>query len=119
MREVMYDQSSVLIVGILFVSLIGAIEAGYRVGRTAQAHASESSTAHINAIQAAVLGILALLLGFTFSLSLQRFESRSESSMKRTRSALPICVPNCCHPRCVTRSGSHCVITWICASRRV
>jgi hypothetical protein len=79
MREVMYDQSSVLIVWILFVSLIGVIEAGYRVGHRAQAHASESSTAHINAIQAAVLGILALLLGFTFSLSLQRFESRSEA----------------------------------------
>ena len=79
MREVMYDHSSFLIAGILFVSMVLAIEVGYRIGRRTQAGASEPSKAQINAVQASLLGILALLLGFTFSLSLQRYDSRSKA----------------------------------------
>lgn len=73
----MYDLNSALIAGILFVSMVLAVELGYRIGRIRERSASESSKAHINAVQASLLGVLALLLGFTFSLSLQRFDSRS------------------------------------------
>ena len=79
MKEVMYDQSSLLIAGILFSSIVAAIELGYRAGRRTQVLASESSRDHVNAIQASLLGVLALLLGFTFSLSLQRYDNRSEA----------------------------------------
>ena len=79
MNELMYDQSSVLIASVLFASMVIAVELGYRIGRSAQASATESSRAQINAVQASLLGVLALLLGFTFSLSLQRFDSRSEA----------------------------------------
>ena len=79
MREVMYNQNSILIAAILFASLVLAIELGYRIGCKARASASEASRSHVNAIQASLLGILALLLGFTFSLSLQRYDSRSEA----------------------------------------
>ena len=79
MREFMYDLNSVWIAGILFVSMVVAVEAGYRIGLRTRAAASDSSKAHISAVQASLLGILALLLGFTFSLSLQRFNSRSEA----------------------------------------
>jgi hypothetical protein len=79
MKEVMYDQSSLLIAGILFFSIVAAIELGHRIGRRARVLASESSRDHVNAIQASLLGVLALLLGFTFSLSLQRYDSRSEA----------------------------------------
>ena len=75
----MYNYSSVLIVAILFLFLVLAIEAGYRIGRRTQSLINESTKTQINAIQASLLGILALLLGFTFSLSLQRFDSRSEA----------------------------------------
>lgn len=77
MREVMYDQSSVMIAGILFVSMALAIEFGYRIGCRKRAQADEAYEAQINTIQASLLGVLALLLGFTFSLSLQRYDSRS------------------------------------------
>ena len=77
----MYAQSSVLIVGILLASMLFAIEAGYRIGRRTQSLTSEPSKAQINAVQASLLGILALLLAFTFSLSLQRFDSRSEAEV--------------------------------------
>jgi hypothetical protein len=76
----MYDISSALIAAVLFVSMILAIEAGYRVGRRTKLPAGvgrDDFKTHINMIAASLLGILALLLGFTFSLSLQRFDSRS------------------------------------------
>lgn len=75
----MYGQSSFLIAGVLFVSMLIAIEIGYRIGRRGEHRASESSRNHVNVIQASLLGVLALLIGFTFSLSLQRYDSRSEA----------------------------------------
>jgi hypothetical protein len=41
--------------------------------------ANEAFKSHVNTIAASLVGILALLLGFTFSLSLHRFDSRSEA----------------------------------------
>lgn len=79
MSEVLYGIDSLLIAAMLFVSMAGAIELGYRAGRLRNPSASVASREHVNAIQGAVLGVLALLLGFTFSLSLQRFDSRSEA----------------------------------------
>lgn len=77
MGEIMYGQNSVLIIGVLFISLVLAMEAGYRLGCKAYTSATEAATAHINAIQGSMLGVLALLLGFTFSLSLQRYDNRN------------------------------------------
>lgn len=77
MREVMYDINSVVIAAVLFASMAIAIEVGYHLGRKIEVRASESSKAHVTGIQASLLGVLALLLGFTFSISLQRFDNRS------------------------------------------
>ncbi|MBX3058937.1 MAG: hypothetical protein KF770_20925 [Anaerolineae bacterium] len=73
----MYNQSSIFIVAILFITLVLAMEVGYRLGRKVQSRTEEESKSHVNAIQASLLGVLALMLGFTFSLSLQRYDSRS------------------------------------------
>jgi hypothetical protein len=75
----MYDHSSVLIVGILFFVLVAATEAGFRLGFRYSGSTMEATKGQIHAIQASLLGVLALLLGFTFSLALQRFDSRSEA----------------------------------------
>lgn len=74
----MYDHSSVLIVTLLLVSLMAAIEVGYRIGGAAEhVRKNGAATTQINTIQGSLLGILALLLGFTFSLALQRYDARS------------------------------------------
>ncbi len=73
----MYSQNSILLAGILLASSLVAIEIGYRVGRKRKALANGDMGTHIGAIQSALLGLLALLLGFTFSLALQRHDSRS------------------------------------------
>ncbi|MEN6374439.1 MAG: hypothetical protein ABFD75_06600 [Smithella sp.] len=75
----MYGLNSLLIAGVLFVSMAVAMEAGYRIGHVRQRSASDAARSHVNAIQASLLGVLALLLGFTFSLALQRFDKRSEA----------------------------------------
>lgn len=79
MNELMYDFNSGLIALALLVTMVGAIEAGYRIGFRHKDGASDAARDHVYAIQASILGILALLLGFTFSLSLQRYDNRSEA----------------------------------------
>lgn len=75
----MYNHSSILIVGVLFVVLVAATELGYRLGLRFATSTADGTKSQINTIQGSLLGVLALLLGFTFSLSLQRFDSRSEA----------------------------------------
>jgi hypothetical protein len=79
MNEFLYDINSALISLALLASMAVAIETGYRIGRKYQASASAAAKSHINAIQGSIIGILALVLGFTFSLALQRFDSRSQA----------------------------------------
>jgi hypothetical protein len=78
MREIMYSQSSVLIVSGLFICMLLAMEIGFRSGRRKQASATEAIT-QANAVLASMLGLLALLLAFTFSAALQRYEDRSQT----------------------------------------
>jgi len=73
----MYNHNSFLIVGILCIVLLVAIEVGFRLGMRHGRDANDAAKSQVNTIQASLLGVLALLLGFTFSLSLQRFDSRS------------------------------------------
>lgn len=78
-RELMYGIDAWLIAGLLLVTMLVAIEGGYRFGRAHEREEPPTAKAHVNAIQASLLGILALLLGFTFSSSLQRYDARSEA----------------------------------------
>jgi len=78
MREMMYNQSSVLIVSGLFIFMLLAMEIGFRSGRRQQASATEATT-QANAVLASMLGLLALLLAFTFSAALQRYDDRSQT----------------------------------------
>ncbi|WP_242917794.1 hypothetical protein [Pontibacter liquoris] len=81
-KEYMYDHNSILIVAILFVLLMAAEEAGFRVGRYHQRKSDQDVKVQTNTIQAGTLGLLALILGFTFNLALQRFNSRSEAVIR-------------------------------------
>lgn len=73
----MYGLNSLVIAGLLLISMLAAIEGGYRIGRRTEASAHTATKDHINAIQGSMLGVLALLLAFSFSLSLQRFDNRN------------------------------------------
>src|SRR3982751_6656839 len=79
MEEFMYDIPAGVIAVTVLVAAFLAMEVAFRRGRRRGGSASEDTKGHFNATQASTLGILALLLAFTFSLSLQRFEVRSDA----------------------------------------
>jgi hypothetical protein len=64
---------------LLMVLFLGASEAGLRLGRRVSLGGGQArDLQEMSTIQAAVLGLLALLLGFTFSMAASRFEARKE-----------------------------------------
>ena len=75
--EILYPYSSVAIVAALFVVMITFNELGFQCGRFVQEHTNSELKALTGSIQASMLGLLALLLGFTFSMAMQRYDSRS------------------------------------------
>ena len=77
----LYDIDGTLIAVVLLALLVVAMHAGHRLGRRLAPEHRERIAGHVNLIQGSVLGLMALLLGFTFSLSLQRFDSRSEAAV--------------------------------------
>lgn len=76
-HELLYGYSSIAIGVMLFVTIILFNEAGFRVGRVIQSATDTEVKALTGSIQASILGLLALLLGFTFSMSMQRYDNRS------------------------------------------
>ncbi|MBX7142920.1 MAG: hypothetical protein K1X79_00565 [Oligoflexia bacterium] len=53
-----------------------ATEIGFRLGQRHPHAGADSLREHVRDIQSALLGLLALLLGFTFAMSMTRYESR-------------------------------------------
>ena len=78
-KELMYDLNSILIVTVLFCLILLAHEAGYRLGHHRQARTDLDVKNQTNTIQAGTLGLLALILGFTFNMALQRYNNRSQA----------------------------------------
>ena len=63
---------TVLVIGLLVL----VTRTGYAIGRRSANAKDEARSSQIGAIQASVLGMLALLLGFTFSMAAERYDSR-------------------------------------------
>lgn len=55
-----------------------AMEAGYRLGRWRHRRKPDERDQPVGAMVASILGLLALVLGFTFSLAASRFEARRQ-----------------------------------------
>ncbi|HET7793005.1 MAG TPA: hypothetical protein VFL64_06435 [Rhizobacter sp.] len=77
--EILYDINGGPITAVLFLTMLVAVELGYRLGLRRKDVANEASRSQISTVQGSILGILALLLAFTFSLALQRYDSRSDA----------------------------------------
>ncbi len=76
MRELLYGFSSTAIAAMLLGFILLAIEAGYRAGRRHCATVDESVKDQTKALDASILGLLSLLLGFTFTMALQHYDGR-------------------------------------------
>ena len=55
-----------------------SVEIGYELGRWRHARAADEKEAPVGAMVASVLGLLAFMLAFTFSLAAQRFDARRQ-----------------------------------------
>lgn len=71
----MYSQSERFLILLLFVLLMVAGEIGYWLGRKRSSRANDHTRIQSVTIQAAILGLLGLLLGFTFAMAISRFDA--------------------------------------------
>ncbi|SEK66518.1 hypothetical protein [Roseovarius nanhaiticus] len=76
-REVLYDIPSILIALGLLALMLVAMSLSWFLGRRSKLNKSEEGRSQTTAVQGSMLGLLALLLGFTFSLGLSRHDTRS------------------------------------------
>jgi hypothetical protein len=67
--------SRILIVSLLLLALA---EAGFRLGLRPHQAKDEARRSQVGGVQGAVLGLLGLLIGFTFAMAASRYESRRE-----------------------------------------
>ena len=82
--DLLYDQPEVVIILVLFSFLVFAGELGYRAGRRGQPAQMEAVRSQVNNIQTALLGLLALLLGFSFAMAISRFDNRKEMVVRES-----------------------------------
>lgn len=72
--RIFHNQTTVFL--IVSVILLVLAEIGYRLGRESRRRNRERAESHGGTVQGAVLGMLGLLLGFTFAMSVGRFDNR-------------------------------------------
>ncbi|MDB5804973.1 MAG: hypothetical protein JWN73_2295 [Betaproteobacteria bacterium] len=73
----LYQSSALLIAAVLLAALFGCGEIGYTIAHR-RGLAEDATRAQFGNIQGAVLGLVALLLAFTFSMAVQRFDVRKQ-----------------------------------------
>jgi hypothetical protein len=74
----LYGTHEVIIQCAFFALMLVATEVGFRLGRKSEAGAAAGTSSPIATVEAALLGILGLLLGFTMSMAVSRFEVRRQ-----------------------------------------
>jgi len=83
-EEFLYSQPEWLI-GLATLSLlILSVEIGYKIGLEVKVEMSEPMRVQISTIQTAILTIFTFLLGFTFAMSLSRFDLRKQMVVKES-----------------------------------
>jgi hypothetical protein len=68
--------SDIIVAIALLLVLVAAFEAGFRIARAA--HADARASGQVGAVQGAILGLLGLLLGFSFAAAGARFLERQD-----------------------------------------
>jgi hypothetical protein len=74
----LYHQNPLFIILTLLLAMTTAAEVGFRLGRRWHARSGDAGRAHFGSILGSLLGLLALLLSFTFAMSANRFDSRRQ-----------------------------------------
>src|SRR5436305_941256 len=75
-----YSLLTIFMVGLLFI--LAASEIGWQCGSRDKQHGGSN----ISTLESAVLGLLALIIGFTFAMALSRFEARRDAVLNEANS---------------------------------
>lgn len=78
--EFLYGIPQAFLVAGVFLFLMCASELGFRAGRRRRMYAFKGEGSAMGALQSASLGLLALLLGFTFAMAASRHSERGEKA---------------------------------------
>jgi hypothetical protein len=70
--------NEILIYVVFFTLMLAATDVGFRLGRKSEAKTSDRTKSQISVVEDAILGILALLLGFTMFMAVSRFDARKQ-----------------------------------------
>lgn len=84
--DFLFRMNTLLLFMLCLVLLYLAAEIGYRLGVRHQADTTDKSQSQVNTITGAVLGLLALLLAFTFSMAAARFDMRKQLMVQEVNS---------------------------------
>jgi hypothetical protein len=84
--ELLYGVNGVLIGIVLFILLMAAVEFGHRIGLRVVKKINDESKSPVGIISGAILGLLALLLGFTFAMAQSRFDLRQQGVVEESNS---------------------------------
>ena len=72
----LYGTNEIIIFVIFFALMLGATEIGFRLGRKSEVNALDKTKSLVSTLEAAILGVLGLLLGFTMSMAVSEREKR-------------------------------------------
>lgn len=74
------------VLGIVTLVLLALAEAGYHFGRRSRLRNPDAAAGQSGSIQGAVLGLLGLLLGFSFAMAVGRYENRRSLVLEEANS---------------------------------
>jgi heme/copper-type cytochrome/quinol oxidase subunit 3 len=74
----LYGTNEHIIFAIFFAFMLTAAEIGLRLGQRSGANIPEKTKSLVSTVEAAILAVLGLLLGFTMSMAVTRFEARKQ-----------------------------------------
>ena len=76
--EFLYQRSELVVVAVLLGLLLVATEVGFRRGRVIRASLEDPAKSELTTLQGAMIGLLALLLAFSFAMAESRFDTRRQ-----------------------------------------
>jgi hypothetical protein len=99
--DFLYGANEWIIAFLLLVLMLAVDEAGFRLGRHAVSRTAEKTKSEISVVAGSIVGVLGLLLGFTMSMAVARFEARKQLVLEEANAigtSYFICEPNSFQP---------------------
>jgi hypothetical protein len=103
LNALIYYQNTTLVSLVLISLMLLGTEMGFRFGKRRYPEATDAVRSQVGVVLAAMLGLLSLLLSFTFSWALQRYEDRSEALVAEANAIGTTSESSFCRLRCTRK----------------